>query len=417
MLYVCENTCMPAQTAAAKTHALPDVAGRAAGYGIPASWSTATTSSRSIRRPTPPSIGALRRRPDPDRVQDLPPARPYRAPRAARSARPGGARRVAAQGSDRTARAPAEDQGELDDAKLQSIDGGIMAALESAVAFAGRARSRCPSRRRRRLFSLTQSKRDERSNAEDAEDTQRTRRRLSRAQRATITARGMDCCFAPAQCLRALCVPFASFALKRCFSRLRRGRDDARADIQRGALEAVAEEMRRDPRSSTCRPTRRRRCSRSSATSGSGRRRSPKRPLPAWRSARPAAAFRPIADWRQVDVRFVAMIRSSSSGEDPLHVRRPGQLPDPVPGVGRRRRPGRGQHSQSPYSMFMNVAGLKMFLPSTPYDMKGLLKTAIRATTRHLFESSRLWRRKGTCRRGRLHDPFGKADINARAAR
>jgi len=36
------------------------------------------------------------------------------------------------------------------------------------------------------------------------------------------------------------------------------------------------------------------------------------------------------------------------------------------------------QHSQSPYSMFMNVAGLKMFLPSTPYDIKGLLKTAIR---------------------------------------
>src|ERR1700737_5414626 len=35
MVYVCENNMYAAQTAAAKTHALPDVAGRAAGYGIP----------------------------------------------------------------------------------------------------------------------------------------------------------------------------------------------------------------------------------------------------------------------------------------------------------------------------------------------------------------------------------------------
>jgi acetoin:2,6-dichlorophenolindophenol oxidoreductase subunit alpha len=35
MLYVCENNMYAAQTAAAKTHALPDVAARAAGYGIP----------------------------------------------------------------------------------------------------------------------------------------------------------------------------------------------------------------------------------------------------------------------------------------------------------------------------------------------------------------------------------------------
>jgi TPP-dependent pyruvate/acetoin dehydrogenase alpha subunit len=35
MLYVCENNLYAAQTAAADTHAMPDVAGRAAGYGIP----------------------------------------------------------------------------------------------------------------------------------------------------------------------------------------------------------------------------------------------------------------------------------------------------------------------------------------------------------------------------------------------
>ncbi|MFM9941688.1 MAG: thiamine pyrophosphate-dependent dehydrogenase E1 component subunit alpha [Hyphomicrobiaceae bacterium] len=35
MIYVCENNMYAAQTAAAATHAMPDVAGRAAGYGIP----------------------------------------------------------------------------------------------------------------------------------------------------------------------------------------------------------------------------------------------------------------------------------------------------------------------------------------------------------------------------------------------
>ena len=46
--------------------------------------------------------------------------------------------------------------------------------------------------------------------------------------------------------------------------------------------------------------------------------------------------------------------------------------------------------------MFMNVAGLKMFLPSTPYDMKGLLKTAIRDNNPVIsFEFGRLMGRKG----------------------
>jgi pyruvate/2-oxoglutarate/acetoin dehydrogenase E1 component len=36
------------------------------------------------------------------------------------------------------------------------------------------------------------------------------------------------------------------------------------------------------------------------------------------------------------------------------------------------------QHSINPYPMYMNIPGLKIILPSTPYDMKGLLKAAIR---------------------------------------
>ncbi len=36
------------------------------------------------------------------------------------------------------------------------------------------------------------------------------------------------------------------------------------------------------------------------------------------------------------------------------------------------------QHSQSPHPMFMNLAGIKLVMPSTPYDAKGLMKSAIR---------------------------------------
>ena len=62
--------------------------------------------------------------------------------------------------------------------------------------------------------------------------------------------------------------------------------------------------------------------------------------------------------------------------------------------------------------MFMNVAGLKMFLPSTPYDMKGLLKTAIRDNNPVIsFESSRLMGRKGPVPEEDYTIPFGEADV------
>ena len=49
------------------------------------------------------------------------------------------------------------------------------------------------------------------------------------------------------------------------------------------------------------------------------------------------------------------------------------------------------QHSQSPYSMWMHLAGLKIVLPSTPADAKGLLKSAIRDDNPVVsFECSRL---------------------------
>jgi pyruvate/2-oxoglutarate/acetoin dehydrogenase E1 component len=89
--------------------------------------------------------------------------------------------------------------------------------------------------------------------------------------------------------------------------------------------------------------------------------------------------FRPIVDWRQVTFCFVAMDQIVNQAAK-IHYMFGGQITFPI--LYRAAVGGGGQvaaqHSQSPYSMFMNVAGLKMFLPSTPYDIKGLLKTAIR---------------------------------------
>ena len=70
------------------------------------------------------------------------------------------------------------------------------------------------------------------------------------------------------------------------------------------------------------------------------------------------------------------------------------------------------QHSQSPYSMFMNLAGLKMILPSTPYDMKGLLKSAIRDDNPVIsFESNRLMGVEGEVPEEDYTVPLGVADI------
>src|SRR6202790_2272246 len=123
--------------------------------------------------------------------------------------------------------------------------------------------------------------------------------------------------------------------------------------------------------------------------------------------------FRPIVDWRQVTFCFVAMDQIVNQAAK-IHYMFGGQVTFPI--LYRAAVGGGGlvaaQHSQSPYSMFMNVAGLKMFLPSTPYDIKGLLKTAIRDNNPVIsFESSRLMTRKGPETEEDNTTPFGKAAL------
>lgn len=70
-------------------------------------------------------------------------------------------------------------------------------------------------------------------------------------------------------------------------------------------------------------------------------------------------------------------------------------------------------HSQSPEAMFIHTAGLKVVVPSNPYDAKGLLISAIRDPDPVLFfEPKRVYRAaKGDVPEGEYAEPLGKAKI------
>jgi len=62
--------------------------------------------------------------------------------------------------------------------------------------------------------------------------------------------------------------------------------------------------------------------------------------------------------------------------------------------------------------MYMNIPGLKIVLPSTPYDAKGLLKTAVRDNNPVIFfEHSALERVKGQVPEEEYTIPFGRAKV------
>jgi pyruvate dehydrogenase E1 component beta subunit len=70
------------------------------------------------------------------------------------------------------------------------------------------------------------------------------------------------------------------------------------------------------------------------------------------------------------------------------------------------------QHSQCLEAWFMHVPGLQVAIPSTPYDAKGLIKTALRGRDPVLFmEYKRLYTIEGEVPDGDYTVPFGKADV------
>jgi pyruvate dehydrogenase E1 component beta subunit len=70
------------------------------------------------------------------------------------------------------------------------------------------------------------------------------------------------------------------------------------------------------------------------------------------------------------------------------------------------------QHSQSLEALFYHIPGLRVVMPSTPYDAKGLLKAAIRCDDPVIFiEHKLLYMNKGKVPEEEYIIPLGEADI------
>jgi pyruvate dehydrogenase E1 component beta subunit len=123
--------------------------------------------------------------------------------------------------------------------------------------------------------------------------------------------------------------------------------------------------------------------------------------------------MRPIVEIENIDwitlamdgiINAAAKLRYMSGGSVrvPLVIRTP-------EGAGRG---GAAQHSQSFHPLFMNIPGLKIAVPSTPYDAKGLLNTAIEDENTVLFiEHRMLYAVKGDVPEEYYKVPFGEAAV------
>lgn len=125
------------------------------------------------------------------------------------------------------------------------------------------------------------------------------------------------------------------------------------------------------------------------------------------------SGFRAVADLRMATFAFVAFDQFVNQAAKITYMFG-GQAKFPIL---YRQRNGLGasaaaQHSVNPYSMYMNVAGLKIIIPSTPYDVKGLLKTALRDDNPVIsFEHMKLGDAEGEVPEDEYTIPFGRASI------
>ena len=70
------------------------------------------------------------------------------------------------------------------------------------------------------------------------------------------------------------------------------------------------------------------------------------------------------------------------------------------------------QHSQSLHALFSHIPGLKVAVPSTPYDAKGLMKSAIRDENPVvIFEDKVMYQQKGPVPEEEYVLPLGQADV------
>jgi pyruvate/2-oxoglutarate/acetoin dehydrogenase E1 component len=125
------------------------------------------------------------------------------------------------------------------------------------------------------------------------------------------------------------------------------------------------------------------------------------------------AGYRPVADMMFADFMWIAgdeiLIKAAK-----WHFLHGGKVTLPVvfmAAIGGGFKLG-AEHSQSPESVVMHTPGLKLVVPSTPYDAKGLMKTAIRDNNPVVyFYHKGLLGVPGDVPEEEYTIPFGEADI------
>ena len=125
------------------------------------------------------------------------------------------------------------------------------------------------------------------------------------------------------------------------------------------------------------------------------------------------AGYRPVLDMRRID--FIMLAVDPITNQAPkLRYMLGGQVSIPIvfrtpEGGGIQNGP---THSQCLESMFLNVPGLQIAVPTSPADAKGLLKTAIRDNNPVMFvEYTALYKTKGEVPDGDVTIPFGVAAV------
>ncbi len=123
--------------------------------------------------------------------------------------------------------------------------------------------------------------------------------------------------------------------------------------------------------------------------------------------------MRPVVDIMFGDFMTIIMDQIANQAAK-IHYMSGGKLKVPMvvrTNLGASRRSA-AQHSQSLHVWLSHIPGLKVILPSTPYDAKGLMKTAIRDDNPVVFfEDKMMFQDKGKVPEGDYTIPFGVAEI------
>ncbi|OWP84748.1 pyruvate dehydrogenase complex E1 component subunit beta [Flavobacterium davisii] len=123
---------------------------------------------------------------------------------------------------------------------------------------------------------------------------------------------------------------------------------------------------------------------------------------------------RPIVEYMTFNFSLVGGIDQIINNAAKMRQMSAGQFPMPMVFRGPSASAGQlaATHSQAFENWFANCPGLKVIVPSNPYDAKGLLKSAIRDNDPVIFmESEQMYGDKGEVPEGEYTIPIGVADI------